>query len=101
MNRLWGHGAWSCAGAEVAAATGGVGAGVGRGAGVDAGVAWQERVWVWLSVQAGVPTEAKDSEGVVDEEDTVVEWNGLEGSACWIAEGGCEMRGAVWEGKGL
>ena len=52
-------------------------------------------MWVWLGVQAGVPTEVKDAEGVVDEEDTVVEWNGLEGSACWIAEGGC-----AWHGLG-
>ena len=35
------------------------------------------------------------------EEDTVVERNGLEGSACWIADKGCEVRSSVWEGKGL
>ena len=58
-------------------------------------------MWVWLGIQAGVPTVAKDDEEVVVEEDTVVEWNGLERSACWITEGGCEMRGAVWERKGV
>ena len=66
-----------------------------------AGVTQRERVWVWLGVQAGVPTVAKDDEKVVVEEDTIVEQNGLEGSACWIAEEGCKMHGSVWEGKGL
>jgi len=33
-------------------------------------------VWVWLGVQAGVPTVVKDDEEVVVEEDTVMEWNG-------------------------
>jgi len=41
-----------------------------------------ERGWVWLGVRAGVPTVAKDDEKVVVEEDTIVEWNGLERSAC-------------------
>ena len=58
-------------------------------------------MWVWLGVQAGVPTEAKVGEEVVVEEDTVVERNGLEGLACWIADEGCDARSSVWEGKGL
>ena len=66
-----------------------------------AGVTQREGVWVWLGVQAGVPTEAKDGEKVVVEEDTVVERNGLERSACWIADKGCEVHGSVWEEKGL
>ena len=66
-----------------------------------AGVTQREWVWVWLGVQAGVPTVAKDDEKVVVEEDTVVERNGLEGSACWITDKGCEVHGLVWEGKGL
>ena len=44
---------------------------------------------------------AKDDEEVVVEEDTVVEWNGLEGSVCWTTKEGCKMRSLVWEGKGL
>ena len=58
-------------------------------------------MWVWLGVQAGVPTEAKVGEEAVVEEDTVVERNGLEGSACWIADEGCDVRSLVLEGKGL
>ena len=58
-------------------------------------------MWVWLGVRAGVPTEAKVGEEAVVEEDTVVERNGLEGSACWIADEGRDARGSVWEGKGL
>ena len=66
-----------------------------------AGVTRREGVWVWLGVRAGVPTEAKVGEEVVVEEDTVVEQNGLEGSACWITNKGYEVRDLVWEGKGL
>ena len=66
-----------------------------------AGVTQQEGVWVWLGVRAGVPTEAKVGEKAVVEEDTVVEQNGLERSACWITDEGCEVHGLVWEGKGL
>ena len=58
-------------------------------------------MWVWLGVRAGVPTEAKVGEEAVVEEDTVVERNGLEGSACWIADKGHEVHGLVWEGNGL
>ena len=58
-------------------------------------------MWVWLGVQAGVPTEAKVGKKAMIEEDTVVERNGLERSACWIADEGCEVRSSVWEGKGL
>ena len=58
-------------------------------------------MWVWLGVRAGVPTEAKVGEEVVVEEDTVVERNGLERLACWITDEGCDVRGSVWEGKGL
>ena len=58
-------------------------------------------MWVWLGVQAGVTTKAKVGEKAVVEEDTVVERNGLEGSACWIADKGRDARGSVWEGKGL
>ena len=66
-----------------------------------AGVTQQERVWVWLGVRAGVPTVAKDDVEVVVEEDTVVERNGLERSACWITDRGCEIHSSVWEEKGL
>ena len=58
-------------------------------------------MWVWLGVRAGVPTEVKVGEEAVVEEDTVVERNGLEGSACWITDKGRDARGSVWEGKGL
>jgi len=47
-----------------------------------AGVTQQEGVWVWLGVRAGVPTVVKKNEKVVVEEDTVVEQNELERSAC-------------------
>ena len=56
--------------------------GVGQGAGVVAGVTQREGVWVWLGVQAGVPTEAKVGEKAVVAEDPVVERNGLVGLAC-------------------
>ena len=58
-------------------------------------------MWVWLGVRAGVPTEVKVGEKAVVEKDTVVEQNGLERSACWIADEGCEVRSLVWEEKGL
>ena len=47
-----------------------------------AGVVQREGVCDWLGVWAGVPTDAKVGEEAVAEEDTVVERNGLEGSAC-------------------
>ena len=43
----------------------------------------------------------KVGEEAVVEKDTIVEQNGLEGSACWITDEGREVRGLVWEGKGL
>ena len=66
-----------------------------------AGVARREGVCDWLGVWAGVPTDAKVGEEAVVEEDTVVEQNGLEGSACWIADEGRDARCSVLEGKGL
>ena len=43
----------------------------------------------------------KDDEKMVVEEDTVVEQNGLEGSACWTAEESHKIYSLVWEEKGL